>query len=192
MWTLLVIAAILAVVVILLPRRDDHSLPGMVDALLRAALDRYPDDPALLQARRTIRDVQDFGDEPAVDRERMLVRLGRFDRDAGVLRINTRTVKDQLLPPDKLRATVVHEVAHATQPDGEHSPQWRDMYVRLLEVATEGLGWQVTLNCEACRFYDVCGPTDCPKCARQPCYSLTSSKFKMPGVKDPGSKFYTG
>ena len=172
-WPLIV--ALAAATWLLLAHASDS--PGHLAAeLLDAALCRHPHDPRVRLARRSIRRVH-ADSEPAdmVNRARMTVRRGKFDRCTGDLHVSVVNSAGSPLPPAVVRNAVVHEVAHAGMPDGRHSEQWRDMYVALLRVATEDLGWSVALECSACRFYRVCGARDCPRCARMACRAPRST-----------------
>lgn len=142
------------------------SLSAMVDQLLAAYAARSPQTARL--ARDSITGVQEFDDADMVNYERRTVRRGKFDRQSGTLHICTRRPNGLPLPPNIVRGVVVHEVAHAALADGRHTPEWRDMFVQLLNVATQDLGWDVALECSACAFYGLCG-TECPKCMRIPC-----------------------
>lgn len=141
------------------------NMKGWVDELVRAFMAVDPHHARI--AREAIRDVQDFDDADMINYERRTVRRGKFDRQSGTLHICTRRPNGQPLPLNIVRGVLVHEVAHAALADGRHSPEWRDMFVKLLNVAT-GLGWDVALECSACAYYGLCG-TECPKCTRIPC-----------------------
>lgn len=167
-WQLLALAVLLATW--LVHAHADESPGRLVDELLDAALRRHPDDPRLRLARRSVREVRaDSVASDMLNPARMTVRRGKFDRSTGVLNVSVVNAAGAPLPRGVVLNVVVHEVAHAAMPDGRHSPEWRDMYVALLRVATEDLGWQVTLECSSCRFYRVCGARDCPMCARKAC-----------------------
>lgn len=158
-------------------------LRAMADELLRAALQRYPADPQVQVAMRTIRAVEPDSPEDMVNHARKTVRRGKFDRATGVLKIATARHTGQPLPDGVVRGILVHEVAHAALPSGAHSPEWREVYLRLLRVATEDLGWHVSLECSACTFYGVCAAAQCPRCERIPCKASKASKSRQkPGL----------
>lgn len=136
--------------------------------LLRAAAARHPDDARISRAAAAVLDVQPLT-EDLVDQEKRTVRRGKFERDVGVLRLATTRSNGTDLPPAIVRGILVHEVAHAGLPDGRHTPEWRDLFVKLLRVATDDLGWDVLLECGSCKFYGVCSADECPRCAWKPC-----------------------
>lgn len=141
----------------------------MVEELLRAAMARFPDDARFHVARRSIRRVVPDSPEDMVNHTRKTVRRGKFDRARGVLYIGTRRPNGTPLPPGVVRSIVVHEVAHAALTQGAHDDAWRDVYLRLLDVATADLGWAVSLECSSCRLYGLCSRSQCPACSWVPC-----------------------
>lgn len=167
-WLLLVLVAM--VTLLHHGRREPESPKELASALLDAAARRHPDDPRLRLARHSIREVHaDSAASGMVNLERKTVRRGKFDRLTGNLYVSVVNSAGAPLPMQVVRNVVVHEVAHAAMQDGRHSPEWREMYVALLRVATEDLGWQVSLGCSSCRFYRVCRARDCPLCVRTAC-----------------------
>lgn len=149
---------------LLAPPRAPWDLGRAVADLLAAAAARWPWDARLHRARQAIRGVERFDDKDMVNWERMTVRRGKFFRDSGILRLSTTRHDGRELDPAIVRGVLVHEVAHAALDDGKHSPAWRDMYVRLLQVATQDLGWDVSLERGSCPYYGVCERHECPRC----------------------------
>ena len=143
----------------------------MVDSLLSAALARHPTTRELQGARRAITAVRAFPPEELVDPNRKTVRRGKFSRGDGVLYLATQRPDGTPLPPEVVAGVLVHEVAHAATA-GSHSAEWRDMYLALLRVATEDLGWKVALECSSCKFYGVCHEYQCPRCAWVQCRQI--------------------
>lgn len=166
-------ALVVALVLLVLWRRTETfkscqglDLTALVDELLRASTSLVPESARV--AREAIKRVEEFDDADMVNYERRTVRRGKFDRQSGTLHICTRRPNGQPLPANIVKGVLVHEVAHATLADGRHSPEWRDMFIKLLNVATRDLGWDVALECSACAYYGLCG-AECPKCTRIPC-----------------------
>lgn len=157
--------------------RETESLPDLVSALLDAAIRRHPNDSRLRLARDSIRQVHADSDASGMlNLERKTVRRGKFNRLTGDMHVSVVNSAGVPLPRHVVRNIVVHEVAHAAITDGRHSPEWRDVYVALLRVATEDLGWHVSLECSSCRFYRVCGTRDCPLCAPKACRAPRSTE----------------
>lgn len=161
-------------------RSVDPDLDAQARDLLRAARGAYPDDPRFATATAVVRRVLPDESRDIVNLERRTVRRGRFDRASGVLHIGTVRPDGSALPREVVRGILAHELAHAALPDGKHSDSWRDAYTKLLQVATERLGWSVVLECGACRFYGVCDAGSCPLCDRQAC--------TRPGRHPPSAK----
>lgn len=148
-----------------------YDLKGWADELLRAAAAQDPTDAYVATARSAITAVVEFDDKDMINYERRTVRRGKFDRTNGVMHVSTRRPDGTTLPAAVVRGVLVHEVAHAALPTGQHTAEWRELFVRLLRVATEDLGWEVALECSACAYYGLCAD-ECPKCTRIQCKTL--------------------
>jgi hypothetical protein len=154
-----------------LARTDAPPAERFTDADLRALADQLMDaEPGLARAREAVRAVRADGAPAEVDVRRSTVRRGSYDRATGTLVIGTARADGSPLPDELVRATLVHELAHAAMPTGAHSAEWSDLFARSLGTATERLGWRVLLECSACRAYGLCDEqAHCPLCRRKAC-----------------------
>ena len=169
MSTLLVLALVLGLAVWAWWAHTGNMLQLWCDDLLRAALDKHPHDSRLQKARDSILFVSIDSPEDMINYDRMTIRRGRFDRSRGVLYIGMVNHKGKALPTDIVKGILVHEVAHAALNTGKHSSEWQEIFAMLLRVATQELGWNITLECSSCRFYGLCDTMHCPKCAWKEC-----------------------
>lgn len=169
LWILLMALTAWAIVLHCLLEPDSPNLQRLCDELLTAARARYPSDERITTAQDVITRVGADSTEGMVNYARKTVRRGKFDRATGTLLIGTVHRNGRPLHPTIVRGVLVHEVAHAGLPDGKHSEEWRDLYLKLLKVATEDLRWEIQLECSSCKFYGMCGSEDCPKCTWKAC-----------------------
>lgn len=147
-----------------------HPLQPLLDDLIDRAAATNPRFEAV---RALITKIDDFPPDQLVDARRKTVRRGKLDRENGVLYIATTRPDGSPLPPGVVKGVLIHEVAHAATRNGNHTAEWRDAYVFLLRLATEQMGWDVTLECSSCRYYGVCGPGHCPSCTWMACRTAT-------------------
>lgn len=152
-----------------------NPLQEWCDHLLDAALRKHPHDPRFQKARAAINAVMIDSPDDMVNYDRKTVRRGRFDRQQGMLYIGVVRHTGKPLPDDLIKGILVHEAAHAALDTGKHSSEWQDVYLALLRVATQDLGWKILLECSSCKFYGVCSPTQCPLCAWKACKGLKDS-----------------
>jgi hypothetical protein len=163
---LLCAAAVMAALAML---TSNNGFGDDVHRLLLVAEQTFPEDAAAWRkARATIRHVEIMSNG-LVNHEKRTVRRGQFDRDNGVLRVAVSRPNGKPLQLDIARGVLVHEVAHAACDKGDHSPEWRRLFVKLLHVATEDLGWHVALECGSCTLYGICSAVDCAKCTWTKC-----------------------
>lgn len=142
------------------------ALAGMALAATEPSLNQMARD--LLEAAGmecTIAGVRALPRDRLLAPHRRTVRRGWFDRSTRVLYVALEGRHGEPLPRGVVAGVLVHELAHACLGSGAHTGEWRAMYVRLLRVATESLGWHVRLEAGSCRLYGVCGAWQCPRCA---------------------------
>lgn len=168
---MIVILFLLAAFVITRHRTELFTPPDL--RTLVRDLQGASQDPRVRNARVT--DVVPDSLQDMVNHARKTVRRGKYDRSSGVMNIGLQKRDGSPLPDAVVRGIVVHELAHAALDDGRHSAEWRDLYISLLRVATEQLGWDVALECSACSFYGVCHASQCPRCAVMPCRAAFKS-----------------
>lgn len=166
---MILIIALFFLALWVLCKKTSNPLQDWCNALLNAALRMHPTDTRVKQARRAIRSVDIDTVENMVNHQRNTVRRGKFDRKQGHLFIGMVHRDGAPLPMGIIKGILVHEVAHAGLPDGKHSDEWRAFYLLLLDVATNCLGWEISLECSSCKFYGVCHPKQCPLCAWKKC-----------------------
>lgn len=150
---------------------QEHLLKLMVRDLVQAA-------GVSERASTAIKAVKIFPRHKLADARRGTVRRGWFDRGAGILYVAVHRRDGAPLPAPVVAGVVVHEVAHACVDSGAHDEEWRRTYVRLLEVATRVLRWDVTLECSSCSMYGVCEAAQCPLCAWKKCGVKSSQRVK--------------
>lgn len=177
---LLVLGCVAVVVVLMHTRVEPYvhqhlDLHRLTHQLLDAFSKRSPEKARI--AKGAITAVHEFDDPDMIDYARRTVRRGKFDRHSGTLHICTTRPNGTTLPTNIVRGVLVHEVAHAALADGRHTPEWRALFIELLNVATADLGWDVALECSACAFYGMCG-SECPKCTRIPCMNARKTPMK--------------
>jgi hypothetical protein len=100
--------------------------------------------------------------------------LGSFNKASGCLLFRYL--------PQKSRAEqlgiVLHELAHTS--GASHDDAWRDAFLFFANVATEKLGWVVTLKCPTvCKTYNICSRTQCPLCDWSPAFESCSVGAKL-------------
>lgn len=58
---------------------------------------------------------------------------------------------------------MLHELAHSN--GWEHDDAWRDCFLYFINIATQKLGWIVSLKCPtSCKNYQVCEKSQCELC----------------------------
>lgn len=143
---------------------EGPDLLQMARDLTEAARARFPSD----EFAGSINDVQPLPEGEIVDHVRETVRRGKYARSSGTIYVALKRRNLEPLSPDVVAGILVHEVAHALT-SGSHTPEWREMYIKLLRTATEDLGWTVRLECGACKSYQICQPHQCPRCDWDEC-----------------------
>jgi predicted metal-dependent hydrolase len=95
---------------------------------------------------------------------------GTFNKATGCLMLRmdgAKSMEEQL-------AILLHELAHTS---GEsHDDTWKDCYLFFLGIATQEMGWRVTLKCPtACRSHAICAQSNCPACQWYPTFEACIS-----------------
>ena len=86
---------------------------------------------------------------------------GSFSKETGVLKLR---IRDPDLSDAQLRGILLHEMAHSS--GDEHDSEWRETFVFFCNVATDELGWELTLSQpHNCKNYAICSSGDCVECA---------------------------
>jgi hypothetical protein len=86
--------------------------------------------------------------------------MGTFNKQTGCLLM--RDLKDVKTLGEQL-GIMLHELAHSNGFD--HDDTWRDCFLYFINVATQKLGWIVSLKCPtSCKNYQVCEKSQCELC----------------------------
>jgi hypothetical protein len=121
-----------------------------------AATPGIKDDPRVLALTATWNKLillSDFPDEKANT-------LGTFNKFTGCLLLrdlkNVKSLSEQL-------GIMLHELAHSN--GWNHDDTWRDCFLYFINLATQKLGWEVSLKCPtSCKNYQVCEKSQCEYC----------------------------
>lgn len=153
-------------------RTDDDD-----EAWLEAKLDEMHahlahSDPDLETRVRAVRDVRILRDPKArqLPDGRTGFSSGKFKHSTGVLWVGSRDGSGRRRSRGDMLMTLLHEMAHATRgptdltKDIAHNDAWNGVWMRLLTHATQKLGWEVTVGCAECTYYNLCDAAQCPKC----------------------------
>ena len=95
---------------------------------------------------------------------------GTFNRATGCLMLRmdgAKSLEEQL-------AILLHELAHTS--GDSHNDTWKDCYLFFLGIATQEMGWRVTLKCPTvCRSHAICAQSNCPACQWYPTFEACIS-----------------
>lgn len=90
---------------------------------------------------------------------------GTFNKATGCLMMRMDRAKSM----EEQLAIMLHELAH-TSGQG-HDDVWKEAYLFFLGVATQEMGWKVTLKCPTvCKSHAICARSNCPSCDWTPSF----------------------
>jgi hypothetical protein len=129
-------------------------------------------EPALEARVRAVREVRILRDPKArqLPDGRVGFSSGKFRHSTGVLWVGSLDGYGRRRSRGDMLMTLLHEMAHATRgptdlsKDIAHNDAWNGVWRRLLAHATRHLGWEVEVGCAECTYYNLCKPSQCPKC----------------------------
>jgi hypothetical protein len=115
---------------------------------------------------RTLRAMHAWNGRIKIVREKGVI--FRFSKRTGCLLVNPDAPVAS--DPPRFIAVMLRHLAHTTC--CPHNSSWLDAYIFYLQVATEELGMNVSLECSDCTRYGVCYRAMCPRCSWARCEKL--------------------
>lgn len=154
-------------------RSDDEDGAWLEERLeeLRAHLEN--EDPGLAGQISAVRQVRLLADPSPrkLANNRVATVSGRFTHKTGTLWVGSLDARMRRRTRPAMLMTLLHEAAHAAHgptldltarlPHGNH---WGGTWRKLLDHATQRLGWEVEVRCAECTFYGLCEEEQCPAC----------------------------